>query len=74
MPQASGSERIFVFRCFQPQAPVTMAPSVEPAQPTQYLQVTGMVTPEVLTDQEEYNEVSSTPETFPDSREDLIIS
>lgn len=34
-----------------------MAASVEPGAPTQYLQVTGMVTPDVLADDEEYNEV-----------------
>ncbi|KAK9915773.1 hypothetical protein WJX75_003978 [Coccomyxa subellipsoidea] len=41
----------------QAQAPVNMAASVEPGAPTQYLQVTGMVTPDVLVDDEEYNEV-----------------
>ncbi|BDA43929.1 probable splicing factor U2af large subunit B at C-terminar half [Coccomyxa sp. Obi] len=39
------------------QAPVNMAASVEPSAPTQYLQVTGMVTPDVLADDEEYAEV-----------------
>lgn len=39
-----------------------MAASIEPASPTQYLQVTGMVTPEVLMDDVEYGEVRSTPE------------
>ncbi len=39
------------------QAPVNMAASVEPSAPTQYLQVTGMVTPDVLVDDEEYAEV-----------------
>ncbi len=34
-----------------------MAASVEPGAPTQYLQVTGMVTPDVLVDDEEYSEV-----------------
>ena len=35
-----------------------MAPSVEPAAATPYLEVNGMVTPEVLMDDEEYREVS----------------
>ena len=34
-----------------------MAPSVEPAAATPYLEVNGMVTPEVLMDDEEYKEV-----------------
>ena len=38
-------------------APVHMAPSVEPAAATPYLEVNGMVTPEVLMDDEEYKEV-----------------
>ena len=37
--------------------PVHMAPSVEPAAATPYLEVNGMVTPEVLMDDEEYKEV-----------------
>ncbi len=45
----------------QVQAPLNMAPSVEPASPTQYLQVTGMVTLEVLADDVEYNEVRTAP-------------
>lgn len=35
-----------------------MAASVEPSAPTQFLQVTGMVTPDVLVDDEEYAEVT----------------
>ena len=38
-------------------APMQMAPSVEPAAATPYLEVNGMVTPEVLMDDEEYKEV-----------------
>ena len=38
-------------------APGPMAPSVEPAAATPYLEVNGMVTPEVLMDDEEYKEV-----------------
>ncbi len=34
-----------------------MAPSVEPAAPTRFLEVMGMVTPEVLADDVEYGEV-----------------
>ena len=37
--------------------PMHMAPSVEPAAATPYLEVNGMVTPEVLMDDEEYKEV-----------------
>ncbi len=40
-------------------APMQMAPSVEPAAATPYLEVNGMVTPEVLMDDEEYREVSN---------------
>ena len=35
-----------------------MAPSIEPAAATPFLEVNGMVTPEVLMDDEEYNEVT----------------
>ncbi len=41
-------------------APGPMAPSVEPAAATPYLEVNGMVTPEVLMDDEEYKEVRVT--------------
>lgn len=37
--------------------PMQMAPSIEPAAATPYLEVNGMVTPEVLMDDEEYKEV-----------------
>ena len=39
-------------------APMHMAPSIEPAAATPYLEVNGMVTPEVLMDDEEYKEVT----------------
>ena len=39
-------------------APMHMAPSVEPAAATPFLEVNGMVTPEVLMDDEEYKEVT----------------
>lgn len=43
--------------CMHAMQAANMTPSVEPAAATTFLEVTGMVTPEVLTDDVEYGEV-----------------